>query len=114
MNHIPAGPDGAPEPGRDVVEGKPGVYGGQAPPANWRQWARIVIWVIVAAIAAAFILKNNQSVTIDFVFFAANVPLFVALLLALLLGIILGATAMFGWQRRRAKAAAAARAGKKS
>lgn len=106
MNDVPAGKDGAPVPRSEVVEGKPaGTYGGEAPPADWRQWARITVWVIVAAGAAVFILTNREQVTINFVFFTQQVPLFVALVLALVLGILLGGSAMFWWRRRAAKKA---------
>lgn len=108
MNDVPGGPDGRPEPSKDFVQGKPATYGGQAPKADWRQYAKVFVWVVVAVLAAAFLLLNKEQVTINFVFFSASVPLFVALMVAGVLGILLGGSSVWWTARRRRRAATAA------
>lgn len=104
MNDVPGGPDGRPEPASAAVQGKPRPVG-QPPEANWRLYARIFIWVVVAVIAVLFVVRNSQSVPINFVFFEVNAPLFVALIVALLLGMLLGGTGAWWSARRRRKEA---------
>lgn len=105
MSEVPGGPDGRPEPQGAFIQGKPRPAG-QPPEANWRLYAKVFIWVVLAVIALLFVLRNSQPVPIDFVFFKVNAPLFVALIVALLLGMLLGGTGAWWSARRRRKAAA--------
>lgn len=105
MTDVPGGPDGRAEPRRDFEQGKPAAYGGQAPKADWRMYARITGWLIVAILATAFLLKNKNPVTVDFVFFEATVPTFVALIVSGVLGFLLGGSLMWWTARRKRKAA---------
>ena len=45
MGQVPGGKDGEGIPAADLQQGKPTVVRGEPAPANWRQWARITIWV---------------------------------------------------------------------
>lgn len=53
-------------------------------------WARIVLVLLVVAYLIAFVVKNANSVTIDFVFGSASVRLIWLLLLGVGLGLLLG------------------------
>lgn len=104
MTEVPGGPDGRPEPQGAFVQGKPQPVG-KPPEANWRLYARIFVWAVLAVIALLFVVRNRQSVPINFVFFEVTAPLFVALLVALLLGMLLGGTGAWWSARRKRKEA---------
>lgn len=104
MNEIPGGPNGLPQPAGDFAQGKPRPVG-TPPEANWRLYAKVLIWVVVAVITILFLVLNTDSVTIHFVFFTVSVPTFIALLVALILGMLLGGTGAWWSARRKRKAA---------
>ena len=84
---------GAPDP--------PGKPAGTA--SSGRDTARTlktVGYVVLAVIVTIFLLRNAQSVEVDFVFASLEVPLFLVLLAALLLGAVL-ALGISGLRRRR-------------
>lgn len=101
MGQVPGGKDGEGIPGADLTQGKPGTVSGEPAPANWRQWARITLWVVVAGLIVLFLLGNREPTQIDFVFFSATASLWIVLLAMVLLGAILGWTASWWWRRRR-------------
>jgi len=53
---------------------------------SWRTWALIVAVVL----AIIFVGINSKTVTVDFLFFDASMPLIFALLIAMVLGIVIG------------------------
>ena len=75
---VPGGKDGRPIPAGDFVEGKPSPAG-QPPPANWRRWARLTAWGVLALIVVLFIVRNSQDVPIHFLGLTATLPLWTAL-----------------------------------
>lgn len=105
MGQVPGGKDGEGIPAADLQQGKPTVVRGEPAPANWRQWARITIWVILAAIVVLFLLRNRESTQIDFVFFQATAALWIVLLVMVLVGAVLGWSASWWWRRRRRRRA---------
>ncbi len=97
---VPGGKDGRPEPAGDFVQGKPQPVG-QPPPANWRRWARMTAWGVLALMVILFIVRNSQSVPVSFVFFTATIPLWIALTGVLIIGLILGYLAAWWGARQR-------------
>lgn len=97
---VPGGKDGRPEPAGDFSEGKP-LPAGQAPPADWRRWARMTAWGVLALIVILFIVRNSQSVPVSFVFFTATIPLWTALAGVFAVGLVLGYLAAWWGARRR-------------
>ena len=61
---------------------------------------KTVGYVVLAVIATIFLLRNAQSVEVDFVFASLEVPLFLVLIAALLLGAVL-ALGISGLRRHR-------------
>ncbi len=81
-------------------------FRGTPPPADWRRYARFTLWGLLVVLVGLLLLRNSESVPVDFVFFTAEVPLFVALGLTFALGALLGASGVWFTGRRRAKRAA--------
>jgi lipopolysaccharide assembly protein A len=52
-------------------------------------WTAIVIGLVALVLILVFILQNQQSVDVTFLFFKGHLPLAVALLFALILGAII-------------------------
>jgi uncharacterized integral membrane protein len=91
-----------------------GEYGGTPPSSHWRRYARVTLWTVLVVFIALLLMRNRETVTVDFVFLTATVPLFVALVVALVLGLLLGLS--LGWMARRRqdkRAVAVAKAKKK-
>jgi uncharacterized integral membrane protein len=65
---------------------------------------KTVGYVTLAVVVTIFLLRNSQSVEVDFVFASLEVPLFLVLLAALILGAIL-ALGVAGLRRRRRRKA---------
>ncbi len=78
----------------------PVVLDGTPPPANWRRYARITLWVVVAVLVLVFLFSNSEIVRVSFVFFQVDVMLWIVLLAVLLIGAALGWSASW-WMRRR-------------
>jgi uncharacterized integral membrane protein len=60
-------------------------------------------YVAVAVVATIFLLRNSQSVEVDFVFTSVEVPLFLILLVTLLVGAVLALGAHGLRQRRKSR-----------
>ena len=52
-------------------------------------WTAIVIGLVALVVILVFILQNQQSVEVTFLFFKGSLPLAVALLFALILGAVI-------------------------
>lgn len=63
--------------------------GGEPPPADWRKYVRVGLWLVLAILTALLLLRNSQTVEVDLLFGTLDVPLFVALGLAIVLGALL-------------------------
>lgn len=100
----PQGRDGKPASG-----GSPGIaeVGGKPPTADWRRYARFTLWGVLVILVALLLMRNSEPTRVDFVFFVAEVPLFLALGLTFALGLIIGGTFVWFSQRRRRRAALA-------
>jgi uncharacterized integral membrane protein len=66
-----------------------------------RLYARIIVVLLLAAFAIAFVLKNRRSVNIDFVAVAADVSLIWLILLNLGIGFVAGILVSQLYRRRR-------------
>lgn len=66
-------------------------FGAKPPPADWRKYVRITVWVVVAAITALFLFFNRDPVNVSLVFTSLSMPLFLVLFGTLLVGMFLGA-----------------------
>jgi uncharacterized integral membrane protein len=86
---------------------------GRPEKANWRQYAKFGLWIVLALIALTFVFGNSEEVAVNFLFQTATVPLYVALLIALVLGIAIGGGGVWFLGRRKAKAAKAKAKGAK-
>ncbi len=80
---------------------------GRPEPADWRKYARVSLWVVVAVVALIFVFGNSDSVEVNFVLRTATVPLYVALLISLVLGALIGIGGTWILGRRKAKKAKA-------
>jgi uncharacterized integral membrane protein len=69
---------------------------------NWQPklYGRLVVLVLLAAYAIAFVLENRKSVNLHFVFVTASVSLIWLILLSLALGVI-GGILLAQLERRR-------------
>ncbi len=67
--------------------------------------AKTAAWVFVAVITTIFLLRNAQSVEVDFVFTSVDMPLFIVLGATLILGAVLALGAQGLRHRRKTKAA---------
>jgi uncharacterized integral membrane protein len=66
-----------------------------------RLYVRIIVVLLLAAFAIAFVLKNRTSVNIDFVAVDANVSLIWLILLNLGIGFVVGVLVSQLYRRRR-------------
>jgi uncharacterized integral membrane protein len=66
-----------------------------------RRWAPWVVLALIAAYVVAFVLKNDEKVDLDFVFFTSHVGLIWLLLLGFALGLIVGVIGVPLYRRRR-------------
>ncbi len=80
--------------------------GGEAPPADWRKYVRVGLWLVLALLTALLLLRNSQTVEVDLLFGTLDVPLFVALGLALVLGALLGGSFLYFAGKRKSRRAA--------
>ena len=71
-----------------------------------RLYVRLVLLILLAAYAIAFILENRKSVPLHFVFATANVSLVWLILLALGVGFVVGVLLSQLERRRRRRRAA--------
>jgi uncharacterized integral membrane protein len=73
-------------------------------PTDRQQLRRVAPWVVLGLIAlyvVAFVLKNDDKVDLDFVFFTAHVGLIWLLLLGFALGLAVGVLVVPLYRRRR-------------
>jgi uncharacterized integral membrane protein len=66
-----------------------------------RQAAPFVVLALVALYVVAFVLKNDDKVDLDFVFFTAHLGLIWLLLLGFALGLLVGLVVLPLYRRRR-------------
>jgi len=52
-------------------------------------WTAVVVGLIALVVILVFILQNQQSVQVSFLFFSGHLPLAVALLFAMILGAVI-------------------------
>jgi uncharacterized integral membrane protein len=71
-----------------------------------RLYVRLILLILLAAYAIAFILENRKSVPLHFVFATANVSLVWLILLALGVGFVVGVLLSQLERRRRRRRAA--------
>ena len=87
--------------------GKDAERYGRPEKANWRQYAKFGLWVVLGLLALTFVFGNSEEVEVNFLFQTSVVPLYVALLISLALGIAIGSGGVWMLGRRKAKAAKA-------
>lgn len=87
--------------------GKDAERFGRPEPANWKQYAKFGLWIVLALLALTFVFGNTEEVQVNFLFQTSAVPLYVALLISLVLGIAIGSGGVWMLGRRKAKAAKA-------
>ncbi len=80
---------------------------GRPEKANWRQYAKFGLWVVLGLLALTFVFGNSEEVEVNFLFQTSVVPLYVALLISLVLGLLIGSIGVWMLGRRKAKAAKA-------
>jgi uncharacterized integral membrane protein len=66
-----------------------------------RLWLRLLLIILLAAYAIAFVLENRKSVSLHFVFVTADVSLVWLVLLALAVGFVVGVLLSQLERRRR-------------
>ena len=70
-----------------------------------QQSRRVSIWLVVAGIivvaVAIFIGQNGDDVSISFLWFSGDIPLWLLIVLALIAGAILGQVGLYLRRRRR-------------
>ncbi len=52
-------------------------------------WTAVVVGLVILVVILVFILQNQQSVEVSFLFFSGHLPLAVALLFAMILGALI-------------------------
>ena len=77
--------DRAPEEPKDTDEPLPGERRTRLSGA----WTALVVGLLAMVVILVFILQNQQSVEVTFLFFKGHLPLAVALLFALILGAVI-------------------------
>jgi uncharacterized integral membrane protein len=82
---------------------RPSTDTGEPHEDTWqpRLYVRLVLLLLLAAYAIAFVLKNRTRVNIDFVFFDANVSLIWLILLSLAIAFLVGILLSQLYRRRR-------------
>lgn len=68
----------------------------------------IIGFVVVAALAAIFFVKNSQTVELDFIFFDHTTTVRWLIAISLVLGVLLDRMASMMWRRRKKRKARAA------
>lgn len=71
------------------VSSPPEPYPGESQTRLSGAWTALVVGVVALLVILVFILQNQQSVTLSFLFFHGHLPLAVALLLAVVSGAVL-------------------------
>ena len=87
--------------------GKDADHFGRPEKANWRQYAKFGLWIVLGLVALTFVFGNTEEVEVNFLFQTSVVPLYVALLISLVLGIAIGSLGVWFLGRRKAKTAKA-------
>ena len=91
-------PESQSHPGTPIPPGKPARTASSG--RDTARTLKTVGYVVLAVIVTIFLLRNAQSVEVDFVFASLEVPLFLVLIAALLLGAVL-ALGISGLRRHR-------------
>jgi uncharacterized integral membrane protein len=68
----------------------------------------IIGFLVVAALAVIFFLKNSHTVELDFIFFDHVTTVRWLIIISLVLGVLLDRTASIMWRRRKKRKARAA------
>ncbi len=84
----------------------------QAAKAPIATYIRVALVTLILVLVVLFVLLNKESVTINFIFFEAIVPLIFVLLGCVAIGALLGVAFSFWWKRRGVKKAKKATGGR--
>lgn len=102
MSAVPGPPGSAAGP-----PAAPGPYSPQQPAkAPIGTYIKVSVWTLILVLVVLFVLLNKESVTINFIFLNAVVPLIFVLLGCLIIGALLGIAFSIWWKRRGARKAA--------
>jgi uncharacterized integral membrane protein len=80
---------------------RPDVAG--AEPAKRKSPLRLIVVLVIVALAVLLIVQNHQSATVSFFGWGFTMPGWLWILILVLLGVIIGS--VFPWGRRKRKAA---------
>jgi uncharacterized integral membrane protein len=80
----------------DRFESSGSVPAGRDGPSVW-----LIMFGVVAVVTAVFILQNGEEVPANFLWFDADIKLWVAIIASICLGILLDRLILTGWRRRR-------------
>ena len=100
---------GQPQPQQEPQQ-QPGRRPAPGRASDFARSLKTAAYVVVAVVTTIFLLRNSQSVDVDFVVTSVSVPLFLVLLITLILGAVLALGAQGLRYRRRGKRAQAGRA----
>ena len=100
---------GQPQPQQEPQQ-QPGRRPAPGRASDFARSLKTAAYVVVAVVTTIFLLRNSQSVDVDFVVTSVSVPLFLVLLITLILGAVLALGAQGLRSRRRGKRAQAGRA----
>jgi lipopolysaccharide assembly protein A len=73
----------------EAVEPEPEALLGESRTRLSGAWTAVVVGLIGLVVILVFILQNQQSVEVSFLFFSGHLPLAVALLFAMILGALI-------------------------
>ncbi len=73
----------------------------ESPP--WRFWLKVAALLFFIGYAVAFVVGNNRTIPVDFVFATAHVSLIWSVLLLLLVGLAAGLLGSHLYRQRRSK-----------
>jgi uncharacterized integral membrane protein len=89
----PASPEPTPAAPAEPVDTSP----------PWRFWLKVAALLFFVGYAVAFVVGNNRSISVDFVFATAHVSLIWSVLLLLLVGLAAGLLGSHLYRQRRRK-----------
>jgi uncharacterized integral membrane protein len=87
-----AKPEPPPEPERELEPGpepEPQPLPGETGTRLSGAWTAVVVGLLLLVVILVFILQNQQSVQLSFLFLSGHLPLAVALLFAMILGALI-------------------------
>lgn len=97
--------------GRAGIVGNRDVFGTPPSSRSMVRYIRPTLWGLLIVYVVIFLLLNRAPTQINFLFFSAQAPLFIALLIVLIIGIVVGGGGMI-LHGRRQRASDKARSGK--